>query len=143
LTYGEVAGKTVQYMFDDLFKDYMELKAETLSSSCFIGDGKGGFQREELPQPLQLAPIFSFTSFKYGSENKFLGAGNFYGVLPYEGRYDAMPPTVFSYQKQFNVQSDLPDIGAEIRDMSVIKYFDGTRVLVIAANNHQLIFLKI
>ena len=49
LTYGEVAGKTVQYMFDDLFTDYIELKAETLSSSCFLGDGKGGFKQVELP----------------------------------------------------------------------------------------------
>jgi hypothetical protein len=45
LTYDEVAGKTVQYMFFDLFKDYIELKAETLSSSCFINDGKGNFEK--------------------------------------------------------------------------------------------------
>ena len=44
LNYGEVAGKTVQYMFYDLFKDYVELKAETLSSCCFINDGKGNFK---------------------------------------------------------------------------------------------------
>ena len=30
LTYSEVAGQTVQYMFGDLFKDYTELNAETL-----------------------------------------------------------------------------------------------------------------
>ncbi|MGH2565905.1 MAG: FG-GAP repeat domain-containing protein, partial [Ginsengibacter sp.] len=33
LTYSEVAGQTVQYLFGDLFTDYNELKAETLSSS--------------------------------------------------------------------------------------------------------------
>ena len=41
LTYSEVAGKTVQYMFFDLFKDYRELKAETLSSTCFLMTAKG------------------------------------------------------------------------------------------------------
>ncbi|HUS03039.1 MAG TPA: VCBS repeat-containing protein, partial [Chitinophagaceae bacterium] len=38
LTYSEVAGKTVDYMFYDLFKDYKELQAETLNSSYFIND---------------------------------------------------------------------------------------------------------
>jgi hypothetical protein len=45
LTYSEVAGKTVDYMFYDLFKDYTELKAETLGSACFINDGKGTLKK--------------------------------------------------------------------------------------------------
>ena len=47
-------------MFYDLFKDYIELKAETLSSCCFINDGKGNFVKKELPEELQLAPVFAF-----------------------------------------------------------------------------------
>ena len=70
LTYGEVAGKTVQYMFYDLFKDYKELKAETLGSSCFINDGKGNFKRTDLPDELQLAPVFSFTTFQHANANR-------------------------------------------------------------------------
>ena len=145
LTYNEVAGKTVQYMFDDLFKDYLELKAETLSSSCFMGDGKGGFQRVDLPGALQLAPVFSFTSFSNGGENKFLGAGNFYGVLPYEGRYDALLPTVFSYNKKetgFNTATNLPGVQGEIRNAKWINYANGSKVLVIARNNEKLLFYK-
>jgi len=146
LTYNEVAGKTVQYMFDDLFKDYLELKAETLSSSCFMGDGKGGFQRVDLPGALQLAPVFSFTSFSSGGENKFLGAGNFYGVLPYEGRYDALLPTVFSYNKKEtgfnNTATNLPGVQGEIRNAKWINYANGSKVLVIARNNEKLLFYK-
>jgi hypothetical protein len=150
LTYGEVAGKTAQFMLGDLFKDYKELKAETLSSSCFLNDGKGslsadkaGFKRTELPDELQLAPLFAFTSFPYDSSNTYFSAGNFYGVLPYEGRYDAMIPTFFSYHNaQFNVQSNLPFIDGEVRDAKWINYSGGKKVLVIARNNDQLIFLK-
>ena len=47
-------------MFYDLFKDYLEFKAETLSSSCFLNDGKGNFTRTDLPEELQQAPVFSF-----------------------------------------------------------------------------------
>jgi hypothetical protein len=142
LKYSEVAGQTVQYIFYDLFKDYFELKAETLSSSCFINDGKGNFKRMDLPDELQLAPVFSFVFFP---NSAYMAAGNFYGVLPYEGRYDALQPTLFSFDKQekkFNLISNLPAIDGEVRDAKWLNYSEGNKILVIARNNSKLIFLK-
>ena len=79
----------------------------------------------------------------HDSSNTYLAAGNFYGVLPYEGRYDAMLPTLFSYDNaQFSLQSNLPFIDGEVRDAKWINYSGGKKVLVIARNNDQLIFLK-
>jgi hypothetical protein len=128
-----------------MLNDCIELKAETLTSSCFINDGKGNFTRKDLPEDLQLAPIFSFTSFPGGNKKTYLAGGNFYGVLPYEGRYDAMIPSLFSYDKksaQFILQSTLPGIEGEVRDAKWMNYAGGRRILVIARNNNQLIFLK-
>ena len=145
LTYSEVAGQTVQYMFGDLFKDYKELKAETLSSSCFINDGKGNFKRTDLPEELQLAPLFTFAASPHSNINTFMAAGNFYGVLPFEGRYDAMIPSFFSYNKNsnhFKMLSNLPAIDGETRDAKWLNCSGGKKVLVIAQNNDQLIFLK-
>ena len=79
MKYSEVAGKTVQYMFYDLFKDYKELQAEVLGSSCFLNDGKGNFKRMDLPPELQLSPIFTFVPLQ--DSGKYLAAGNFYGVI--------------------------------------------------------------
>jgi hypothetical protein len=144
LSYGDVAGKSVQYMFGDMFNGAIELKAETLSSSCFLNDGKGNFTRKDLPQELQLAPAFTFAPLNGEDSSTFFSAGNFYGVLPYEGRYDAMIPTFFSYNKnssKFNVKSDLPFISGEVRDAKWLNYA-GNKVLMIARNNDQLIFLK-
>ena len=138
LTYGEVAGKTVQYMFYDLFKDYIELKAETLSSCCFINDGKGNFVKKELPEELQLAPVFAFAPVFANGQNSFIGAGNFYGVIPYEGRYDALLPTAFSFNKtkqSFNTVSNIPLLSEEVRDMKWVNSRNGKRILVIAGNN--------
>jgi hypothetical protein len=140
LTYSEVAGKTVQYMFYDLFKDYDELKAETLTSSCFINDGKGGFKRTDLPDALQLAPVMSFTSMA-NPQPSYVAGGNFYGVSPYEGRYDALYPTIFSLNK-INQLSILPAIDGEVRDMKWLKYTGGEKILVVARNNNKLVFLK-
>ncbi len=141
LTYGEVAGKTVQYMFYDLFKDYTELKAETLSSSCFINDGKGNFKRVDLPHGLQMSPVMAFADDK--EHGSLFAGGNFYGVIPYEGRYDALFPTLFSFNKnQFRVNSILPSIDGEIRDAKWINYAKGGKLLVLARNNNTLVFLK-
>jgi len=145
LTYDEVAGKSVQYLFGDLWNNYLELKAETLSSSVFINDGKGNFVRKDLPEELQLAPIFSFDSMPGIHSGSYVANGNFYGVLPYEGRYDAMNPAIFKYDKpagQFNNVTELSDIEGEFRDAKWINYVGGTKLLILTRNNDGLIFLK-
>ena len=142
LKYSEVAGKTVQYMFYDLFKDYLELKAETLSSSCFINDGKGNFTRMDLPDELQLAPVMAFNKTSSGT---FIAGGNFYGVIPYEGRYDALLPTEFSFNKArpgFDIKANIPSFEGEIRDAKWINTPGGGKVLIVARNNAELIFYK-
>lgn len=144
LNYSDVAGKTVQYMFYDLFKDYIELKAETLSSSCFLNDGKGNFKRMDLPEELQMAPIMSFSNYN-GQSQTFMAAGNFYGVLPYEGRYDALLPTVFSFDKGKPVideRINMPSVNGEMRDIKWLNSENNSKLLVLARNNDSLIFLR-
>ncbi len=135
LTYTEVAGKTVQYMFYDLFKDYTELQAETLSSSCFINDGKGKFNRIDLPEKLQTAPIMTFAAI---NNNSFIAAGNFYGVIPYEGRYDALSPTQFIFNKKenaFTTGFTLPLFDGEVRDMKWLRGAGKNKEIMIVRNN--------
>ena len=146
LTYSEVAGKDVQYMFYDLFKNYIELKAETLSTSCFINDGKGNFTRMDLPGALQQAPVFSFAPLPGDSGSAhYLAGGNFYGTRPYEGKYDALCPTLFAFNKHTGrgaEQGMLPEVNGEVRDLKWLhtaKYGD---VLVAARNNDSLIFFQ-
>lgn len=110
-----------------------------------MNDGKGDFTRKDLPGELQLAPIFSFTSFPGAHAGTHMASGNFYGVLPYEGQYDAMNPTVFNYNKksgQFIPLSQLPLIRGECRDAKWINYAGDKKILVLARNNNQLTFLK-
>ncbi|GAB2810738.1 VCBS repeat-containing protein [Ferruginibacter profundus] len=145
LTYSEVAGKTVQYMFFDLFKDYKELKAETLSSTCFINDGKGNFKATNLPDELQMAPLMSFATAAATKNSAYIAGGNFYGVIPYEGRYDALFPTLFSFDNKtagFTEQTKLPAIDGEVRDIKWLNAAGGKKLLVIARNNKKLIFLQ-
>ena len=145
LKYSEVAGKTVDYMFYDLFKDYTTLKAETLGSCYFINDGKGNFNKRELPDEIQMAPVFSFTSLSANNKGPYMAAGNFYGVVPYEGRYDALLPSVFVFTRppnDFKMMVTMPFADGEVRDAKWIRYAGGKQVLIVAQNNKGLIFLK-
>ena len=146
LTYSSVAGKDIQYIFYDLFQGYIDLKAETLSSSCFINDGKGNFTRMDLPNALQQAPVFAFAALPSGKDSAtYLAGGNFYGVRPYEGKYDALFPTLFSFDKGGDRPAEkaiLPEVRGEVRDLNWLhtaKYGD---VLVAARNNDSLLFFR-
>jgi enediyne biosynthesis protein E4 len=135
LSYGEVAGKTVQYIFYDLFKNYTELKAETLSNSTFMNDGKGNFSRTDLNKELQLSPVMSFAH----AGTNLIAGGNFYGVIPYEGRYDAFFPTVFSFEGK--TLGGINTLNGEVRDIKWLNTKNG-KVMLIARNNQPLLFFK-
>ncbi len=146
LSYGEVAGKTVQFMFYDLFKDYVELKAEVLGSSLFLNDGKGNFTRSDLPMSVQFAPVFSFASYPAVKDSTFLVSGNFFGVVPYEGRYDALQPTFISFDKNakaFATVQKITEVDGEVRDAKWITTAGGKKILAMARNNQSLLFYKI
>jgi hypothetical protein len=146
VTYSEVAGKTVDYMFYDLFKDYTTLKAETLSSTCLINDGKGHFSSFELPEELQLAPIMTFCAVENsGSDTGLIAAGNFFGTIPFEGRYDALLPTMFTFDrvlKKISNTSNIPSFEGEARDMKWLTVAGGHKILAIAGNNQSIQFYE-
>lgn len=145
LTYSEVAGKTVDFMFYDLFKDYIELEAEVLGSSVFTNDGKGNFIRKDLPEPLQLSPIFTFQP-AAGTQRTYIAGGNFFGALPYEGHYDAASLQIFNIDKLNNndliQREQLLDIKGQVRDLQWLHTEKYGNILVEAKNNDSLVFLK-
>ena len=142
LRYDEVAGRSVEYLFGRLLDSARVLSADVLASTCFFNDGKGNFRAAALPGSLQLSPVFGFVEADSAS---WLAAGNFYGVQPFEGRYDAMNPTVFTYDtatRQVRYAYELPALSGEFRDAKWIKGAKGSRMLVLARNNAGLVFLR-
>jgi len=146
LRYDEVAGRTVQYLFGAQLDGCRQLRAETTASACYINDKKGGFISIDLPAELQLSPVFCFAEM---GGRSWLAAGNFYGVQPYEGRYDAMDPTVFTYDSVFRCTGVLTRTSGEWRDAKFIgsrqlpgspgKQEPRERRLVLARNNGGLV----
>jgi len=163
LRYRDFAGKTVQEVFGDQLNGALVLQAQTLASAVFINDGKGNFNYQLLPFTMQLSPVFSFYSMKIqNNKNALLSGGNFYGVLPYEGRYDAMPVALCfndvkapqddskefqEKQANFSEPQLLPpsllSVRGEIRDIKLLRLAKNKKVLVIARNNDTLLFLEV
>ena len=146
LLYAEYAGlemKDAFYGFVDTVKPQM---AERLGSVVGYGDGKGNFTIVDLPIELQLAPIFCFQKLSGKSQNRlYIAGGNFFDVIPYEGRYDAQPLALFTSsggnRVQYMHQSNLAARDEQVRDIKMVKSGTVSRILV-AANNDSLRFYK-
>ena len=74
-----------------------------------------------------------------------MAVGNFYGVIPYEGRYDAMYPSQFYFNKNTNsIQYGYSILLApgEFRDAKWMQTAGGNKILALARNNDSLLFFK-
>ncbi|WP_157579259.1 VCBS repeat-containing protein [Spirosoma montaniterrae] len=132
LYYREQAGLTASELFGSTLTNARQLSVEMLMS-CLLRNKNGRLVAEPLPNALQTAPIFCFAPLEKGL---MLAGGNFYDVLPYEGRYDALPPTLFSPQTGL-VRNYLP-LSGQLRDAKRIRLANGQYALLLAFNNGPL-----
>lgn len=148
LSYAEYAGVPMKDVFYGWIDTIKPLLCERLGSVVSYGDGKGNFTVKNLPGELQLAPIFTFQKVSKSSanENVYICAGNFFDVIPYEGRYDAQPLALFNTTKNNTVnylhQSNLAQLKEQVRDLKWLKTAKQGNVLVVAGNNSNLLFYK-
>lgn len=146
LHYAEYAGLPMKDAFYGFAETVTPLQAERLGSAVAYGNGKNGFELKDLPADLQLAPIFSFQ--KIGVPNKgngYISGGNFFDVIPYEGRYDAQPLALFTASQeqgiQYMHQPALSNIKGQVRDVKWLRTSSGN-LLLVARNNGPLLFYK-
>jgi len=146
--YSSFAGQTMEQIFGKQLENAKKFSANILSSVMMINNGKGGFTISKLPMQSQWSPVFGFLTGDFNSDNRidFITAGNFYGVLPYEGRYDADYGTVLINRSDsgFNVLLSMQSgilLDGEIRDMKYIQTRYG-KIIAIARNNQPLLFYK-
>jgi len=143
LKYDDIAGKPAEELFGkEAISKSKKLEAFTLQSSI-LWNNNGQLSLDPLPSFLQVAPIFSFSSYndKVGNIN-FIAAGNFYDVLPYEGRYDAMLPTLFNIKKnKVNSNGYIMQKGA-IRNIQSINLQNKKQAMLLAKNNEALVLLS-
>ncbi|WP_419700037.1 VCBS repeat-containing protein [Mucilaginibacter sp. NFX135] len=146
LYFHDFAGKTVEQLFGDSLNDSKPLKAASFQSGIFYNKGQGHFEFKTFPSSAQVAPLFSLAAFTAGNNKGVLAGGNFSGVLPYEGKYDADYGDVMllNNKKEF-INNSVVSSGflllGEVRDIKTIKTARGV-IYVVAINNKPLRFFK-
>ncbi len=150
LSYSKMAGKTIDEIFGDKLKNAPVLEATTFASVALINNGKGHFKPAQLPPAMQWAPVYAFAveDFNKDGDSDFLAGGNFYGTLPYEGRYDAMLPMLCIgngkgvFKAVFPVAEEMRNIKGEVRSIQKIRLTNNKSGLLVALNNEGLVLLQ-
>ena len=169
LHYASMAGQSIEQIWPELADHAQILKANMLASMLFLNKGQKGFLGQQLPFDHQLAPIFCFLTGDYNHDGRtdLLAGGNFFGVNPYEGRYDAMAISLSTGQGQGRLNAPgntwnlppgkawtlppdntstqprntwtLPPVKGEVRDLQHIRLAANKNAILIARNNDSIL----
>jgi len=141
-TYTDYAGKTLQEVFPvDENTDFIQKEITELASVVYINEGNGSYKKQELPKQVQTSPLLTSLIYDLNSDGilDLITAGNFYGVKPLLGQYDAGVGTVVLSKKNASFQT-VPNkthglfLDKEIRNMAVISV--GIKDVLVATVNH-------
>ncbi|HEY8784631.1 MAG TPA: VCBS repeat-containing protein [Mucilaginibacter sp.] len=149
--YDAYAGKSIDEIFtaDELEKASV-LTVDQTQTCVFYNNGKGGFNMKSLPIRAQFSPVFSILVTDVnndGIKDLFLG-GNFYGLKPEVGRYDASyGVTMLGNSKHwFDYLSPTKSglfIKGEVRDIAPINTKNGKEIIVARNNDALQLFRKL
>jgi hypothetical protein len=150
LKFKSFAGKT----FDEIYspaelKNATILRVNETRTLVFLNDGKGHFTKEPLPIEAQLSPVFAAAVHDMngdGVPDIFLG-GNFYGVKPQTGRFDASYGTLLLGTRNHHFQWLAPKqsgifVRGEVRDAAILNPAGSKPLILVARNNDNLILFQ-
>ncbi len=150
LKFSEYAGKGIEEVFSEEQLKQASVLTVTQTQTCaFINDGKGNFKMQPLPLRAQFSPVFGILSKDLngdGITDLFL-AGNFYGVKPQTGRFDASYGVTLLGTSNHDFQYMEPSqsglfIKGEARDVASIKTATGESYIIVSINNNNLYLFK-
>ncbi|HEX6309807.1 MAG TPA: VCBS repeat-containing protein [Longimicrobiales bacterium] len=126
------------------------LEAEQLGSAVALNDGRGRFELRTLPVEAQFAPIHAIVADDFDRDGRMdlLVAGNFHGVTPMFGRYDASCGLLLRGDGNggfaaVGMEDSGVAIEGEVRGMQVLTDARGTQHVVIARNDSTLQLLRL
>ncbi len=150
VNYSSFGASRVEDIFPaEELKQAKVLEARLFASSVALNNGRGGFDIQPLPAEAQFAPVYALLvdDFDGDGNNDVLVGGNFNGVTPVRGRYDASQGLLLRGKgggRYESVDAEVSGlrIGGQVRDMAVLRRAGGGRLIVVARNDDKLVFLQ-
>ncbi|MDB5132082.1 MAG: repeat protein [Mucilaginibacter sp.] len=151
LRYKDYAGKSIDEIFTpDELKDASVLEVKQTQTCVFYNNGKGHFIMKPLPVRAQLSPVYSIlvTDMNGDGRNDLFLGGNFYGVKPEVGRFDASYGVTFfgNASRGFDYIPPASSgifIKGEVRDSREISGKTGNIILIARNNDALQVFKKL
>ena len=165
-THAGYAGKQITEIFTEKQLSKAVVKeAYTFATSVFYGHADGTFQQQPLPVAAQFSPVYAIMAKDFDADGAkdLLLAGNFHGLNPQLGRYDASYGALFrtatfksrssnelvanSHSKTENSAGSFTfvpmrnsglSLTGQIRDMVSLQYRNKPEVIIFAVNNERI-----
>ena len=139
--FSKMAGQTIDEVFGSQINKMKKLQINTLSSCVLMNPGKSAVL-QPLPGPMQYFPVFAWVSAanRQAKNKTYLAAGNFYGVTPFEGRYDAGNGQLLFWQNNKMMAKPVNGLrlNGEVRSMVYLRSVRNQQLLLIGRNNQPL-----
>jgi enediyne biosynthesis protein E4 len=125
-------------------------EAYTFASAVAVNNGNGTFTLQPLPLEAQFAPIYASLAGDFDGDGKtdLLVGGNFYGVTPMLGRYDASYGLMLRGDGKggftpVDMERSSLVIDGQVRDLKSLRGAKGERLIVVARNNDKVMILRL
>ena len=125
-------------------------EAYTFASSVALNNANGTFTIRQLPTEAQFAPIYATLAQDFDGDGHIdlLVGGNFFGVQPALGRYDASYGLVLRGRgdgqfEPVDMEQSGVEIDGQVRRIKSLRGANGQRLIVVARNNEQLEILRV
>ena len=125
------------------------LEAKVFASSVALNNGNGTFDFRPLPIEAQFAPVYAALAddFDGDGHTDVIVGGNFHGVTPVQGRYDASYGQLLrgngtgAFESVDMAASNLV-VGGQVRHMKMVRAARGERLIVVARNDNTVQVLR-
>jgi hypothetical protein len=150
--HADYAGKQVTEILTEAQLNKAEIKkACTFATTVFYGNADGTFRSQPLPTEAQFSPVYAIVAKDFDADGAkdLLLAGNFHGLNPQLGRYDASYGTLLKgnapsdgfYPTGFTsvpMRNSGLFLTGQVRDMVVLSYRNKQEVIIFAKNDERI-----
>ena len=143
-SYKSFAGKSIDEIFEkSVLKKARILEVHTLASG-YLKNENNTFTFIPFKNELQVSPISAFLEYDFNADgdNEVLVAGNYFGVSPYQGRFDSFPGALIFNEDKIVLGNKIGlDFNQKaVKKLNIIKVQNKSYVLATINNDHAQVY---